>query len=57
MSCKEFREGHPALPADGKAHQAGCADCRSFARSWDLLKDYVALEPSTGFFRGIRIVI
>ena len=54
MSCKEFREVHPALSEEAKAHQAGCADCRSFARSWELLKDYVALEPSTGFFRGIR---
>ena len=54
MSCREFREGHPAAGADARAHVAGCADCRQFAGAWELLKDYPSIEAPTGFFRAIR---
>jgi hypothetical protein len=54
MSCTEFRESHPAASAGSHAHAASCADCREFARAWELLKDYPAIEASTGFFRAIR---
>ena len=59
MSCKEYREGHPAAGEAARAHLAGCADCRAFASSWDLLSvypaypAYPAIEPS-GFYRSIR---
>jgi hypothetical protein len=54
MSCKEYREGHPATSEDARAHVAGCAECRAFASSWDLLGAYPAIEPSAGFYRSIR---
>src|SRR3982750_874372 len=54
MSCKEYREGHPATGEAARAHLAGCADCRAFASSWDLLSAYPAIEPSAGFARSIR---
>lgn len=54
MNCKEYREGHPGGGAEARAHEAACAECRRFARSWDLIRDYPALEPSAGFFRAIR---
>ena len=54
MTCNEFREGHPAGGEDARAHQASCADCRAFAKSWDLLLDYPAIEASAGFFQGVR---
>jgi hypothetical protein len=54
MTCTEFRQGHPSRDEAARAHEAGCADCREFARSWDLLKDYPAIEPSAGFFQGVR---
>jgi len=54
MSCKEYREGHPADGEAARAHAAGCADCRAFASSWDLLGAYPALEPSPGFSHSLR---
>ena len=54
MSCKEYREGHPAAGEAAREHLAGCADCRAFASSWDLLAAYPAIEPSEGFGRAIR---
>jgi hypothetical protein len=54
MTCKEYREGHPATSEAARAHLAGCADCRAFASSWDLLSAYPAIEPSEGFARSIR---
>jgi hypothetical protein len=54
MTCEEFRSGHPSKDEAARAHQAGCAECGRFARAWDLIGDYPAIEPSAGFFRGIR---
>jgi hypothetical protein len=54
MSCKEYREGHPAVGEAARTHLAGCADCRAFASSWDLLGAYPAIEPSAGFYRSIK---
>lgn len=54
MSCEEFRSGHPSKDEAARSHQAGCGDCTRFARAWDLIGDYPAIEPSAGFFRGIR---
>ena len=54
MTCNEYRQGHPSGNEVARAHLAQCADCREFDRSWDLLREYPALEPSGGFFRAIR---
>jgi hypothetical protein len=54
MTCQQYREAHPAGTAEARAHLASCADCRAFAESWDLLREYPALEPSAGFFQGVR---
>lgn len=54
MSCKEYREGHPASGPDAREHLAGCADCRAFAASWDLLGNYPEIEAPAGFYRSIR---
>ncbi|MBV8882128.1 MAG: hypothetical protein JO332_19380 [Planctomycetaceae bacterium] len=54
MTCDEFRQGHPFQDEAARAHQAQCAECARFARAWDLIGDYPALEPSAGFFRGVR---
>lgn len=44
MSCERFRE------TGDKTHLASCADCRT----WELLRAYPPIEPSAGFFRGVR---
>lgn len=54
MNCSEFREAHPASSDAAKAHLASCADCRAFAGSWELLREYPALTPSAGFYRALR---
>jgi len=54
MTCNEYRQGHPALSDAARAHEAQCAECREFARSWELLKEYPAIEPRAGFLHGIR---
>jgi hypothetical protein len=54
MTCNEYRQGPPAGNEAAKAHLAQCADCREFDRSWDLLREYPAIEPSGGFFRSVR---
>lgn len=54
MTCSEYRQGHPSRDEAARAHEAGCADCREFARSWDLLREYPAIEPSEGFYQAIR---
>jgi hypothetical protein len=53
MSCNECREELSATSEAALAHLASCADCRAFARSWELLREYPAIEPSAGFFQGI----
>ena len=54
MDCRAYRERHPTASTDTRAHEASCAACREFARSWELLKEYPAIHPSAGFFRGVR---
>jgi hypothetical protein len=54
MTCEQFRQGHPSQDESARAHQAQCAECSTFARAWDLLGDYPAIEPSAGFFRSVR---
>jgi hypothetical protein len=54
MSCKEYREGHPATGEAARTHLAGCADCRAFSSTWDLLGVYPAIEPSASFYGSIR---
>lgn len=54
MTCKEFQERHPDRTEAARAHQAQCAACRDFAKAWDLLGEYPAIEPSAGFYRSIR---
>lgn len=54
MTCAQYKEGHPAASAEARAHAASCADCRAFAKAWDLLGAAPELAPSKGFFRGIR---
>ncbi|MBI3855602.1 MAG: hypothetical protein HY293_07915 [Planctomycetes bacterium] len=54
MTCSEYRQGHPSGDEAARAHLASCAECRAFNRSWDLLREYPAIEPQAGFFRGIR---
>lgn len=54
MTCREFREAHPAPSDKGTAHLSQCADCRAFARTWELLGEYGEIAPGAGFFRGIR---
>ncbi|HVE42309.1 MAG TPA: hypothetical protein VNM14_20665 [Planctomycetota bacterium] len=54
ITCAEYRQGHPAETEAARTHLAQCADCREFARSWDLLKAYPALKASPGFYRGVR---
>jgi len=54
MTCNEFREGHPSSDEAARTHLTGCADCRAFAKSWDLLLDYPAIEARPGFFGAVR---
>jgi len=54
MTCTQFREGHPSKDEAARDHQAQCAECRTFARAWDLLGEYPSIEPSAGFFRSVR---
>jgi hypothetical protein len=54
MTCSEFRQGHPTQDDAARAHLGQCAECREFDRSWDLLREYPAIEPSGGFFRAVR---
>jgi hypothetical protein len=54
MTCEQFRQGHPSRDPAAVAHLAACAECRTFAKSWDLLGDYPAMEPSADYFRGVR---
>jgi hypothetical protein len=54
MTCAEYRQGHPADTEAARAHTAQCAECREFARSWELLKAYPALKASPGFYRAVR---
>lgn len=54
MNCEEFRKGHPSKDAAALAHAAGCAECRTFSRAWDLLGEYPAIEAPEGYFRGVR---
>lgn len=54
MTCDEFRQGHPSRDDAARAHEAQCAECRAFSRSWDLLGNYPAIEPPAGFYRGVR---
>ena len=54
MTCTEYRQGHPSRDEAARAHEAQCADCRTFARSWDLLSDYPAIEPPAGFLQAVR---
>ena len=54
MTCTEYRQGHPSRDEAARAHEAQCAECRAFARSWDLIADYPEIEPPAGFFQAIR---
>lgn len=54
MNCNDFRSSHPAQGEEARSHLAQCQGCREFARSWDLLREYPAIEPSGGFYRAIR---
>jgi len=54
MTCNEFQQGHPARNDAVRAHEAQCAECREFARSWELLKEYPAIEARPGFYLAIR---
>jgi hypothetical protein len=54
MTCSDYRQGHPADSEGARAHLAQCAECREFARSWELLKEYPALKPQAGFYRALR---
>jgi len=54
MTCDQFRQGHPSQDESARAHQAQCAECSKFARAWDLLGEYPAIEPSGGFFWAVR---
>src|SRR4051812_11132580 len=54
MTCEQFRQGHPSQEEAARVHLAACAECRIFAKSWDLLGEYPSIEPSPGYFRGVR---
>jgi hypothetical protein len=54
MTCNDYRQGHPAETEAARTHVAQCAECREFARSWELLKAYPALKASPGFYRALR---
>jgi len=54
MNCVQYRERHPADLAEARAHLASCSECRAFDASWELLKEYPAVDPSAGFFQGVR---
>ena len=54
MTCTEYRQGHPSRDDAARAHEAQCAECRAFSRSWDLLADYPAIEPPAGFLQAVR---
>ena len=44
MSCDEFRK------TGDRAHLGSCAECRT----WEALRAYPEIRPSSDFFRGIR---
>lgn len=54
MSCREYREAHPAATPEARAHLVSCADCRAFQESWELLKAYPPVAESPGFLTELR---
>jgi len=54
MDCREYREAHPEEPEAAREHLESCADCRSFRRTWDLIREYPAIEAGPEFSRGLR---
>jgi hypothetical protein len=54
VDCAAFREAHPAGLPGGAEHLAACPECRAFAASWELLREYPPIPASPDFLRGIR---
>lgn len=54
MDCRTYRENHPGEGEESREHLRSCADCRTFRRTWELLREYPPVEPGPGFLRGIR---
>jgi len=54
MECREYREAHPDETGEAQAHLDSCADCRSFRRTWDLIREYPPIEPGPSFAQGVR---
>jgi hypothetical protein len=54
MDCREYREAHPEEPEAARAHLESCPDCRSFRRTWDLIREYPSIEAGPGFVKGVR---
>jgi hypothetical protein len=54
MDCREYREAHPGEPEGAREHLESCAECRSFRRTWDLIREYPSIEAGPGFSGGLR---
>jgi len=54
VDCDAVRQAHPLEIPGGREHLSACAECRAFATSWELLREYPATSESPDFFRGLR---
>ncbi len=54
MDCWKYRDEHPAETEEARGHLEACADCRSFRRTWDLIREYPPIEPGPSFMQGVR---
>lgn len=54
MTCTEYREKHPGETPETREHVSACAECRAFAETWTLLREYPEIAPRGEFLRGIR---
>jgi hypothetical protein len=54
VDCTAVRQVHPLEIPGGREHVAACPECRAFAASWELLREYPSIAESPDFFRGVR---
>jgi hypothetical protein len=54
VDCEAVRQAHPQEIPGGREHVAACPECRAFAASWDLLREYPPIAEPPGFLRAVR---
>jgi hypothetical protein len=54
VDCEAVRQAHPLEIPGGREHVAACPECRAFAASWELLREYPPIAEPPGFLRAVR---